>query len=154
MKTKTIFIAAVLFCSYQNGNAQCGGHSHDAASNKHEKSETKKDIVLSSATFKVYGNCSMCKNRIENALMVDGVANRYWNVDTKMMEVKYEPSKISEEKIHSLIAGAGHDTEKVKAKDETYNNLPGCCQYERASTKKEKEPLKKMEQDDVHQHQQ
>jgi len=31
--------------------------------------------------------------------------------------------------IHKAIANAGHDTDKEKAPDEVYKNLPGCCQY-------------------------
>jgi Cu(I)/Ag(I) efflux system membrane fusion protein len=27
------------------------------------------------------------------------------------------------------VAKAGHDTEKYKATDKVYNDLPGCCKY-------------------------
>lgn len=49
--------------------------------------------------------------------------------NTKMIEVSYDVSKISEVKIHQLISEAGHDTEKMRAPDKVYNDLPGCCQY-------------------------
>jgi len=35
------------------------------------------------------------------------------------------------------LAKTGHDAEMHKAKDETYNALIGCCQYDRAPVKKE-----------------
>ena len=85
-------------------------------------------------TFKVYGECSMCKHRIENALKVDGIKSASWNVDTKILTVQYVLTAdiTGENKIHELIASVGHDTDKYKASNEVYNNLPGCCHYERA----------------------
>ncbi len=34
-------------------------------------------------------------------------------------------------KIHKAIAKSGYDTGRISANDEDYNNLPGCCQYNR-----------------------
>lgn len=82
-------------------------------------------------TFKVYGNCNMCKKRIEKAVAADGITKADWNVNTKTMTVSYDPAKISSEAIQQKIATAGHDTEKSKAADSTYAKLPGCCQYDR-----------------------
>lgn len=84
-------------------------------------------------TFKVWGNCDMCKKTIETALKVDGVKKATWNVETKQMLVKFDPSKISLDQIHQKIAAVGYDTDKVKGDDTAYNNLHGCCQYERRS---------------------
>jgi len=33
--------------------------------------------------------------------------------------------------VKTAIAKVGHDTDVVKAIVETYDELPGCCQYER-----------------------
>lgn len=81
--------------------------------------------------FKVYGNCEMCKERIEDALDVKGIKSANWNVESKMIEVVYDKSKITEDKIHILIAESGYDTDKKKAANSAYQDLPGCCQYER-----------------------
>jgi outer membrane receptor for ferrienterochelin and colicins len=81
------------------------------------------------AKFKVFGNCPQCKERIENALDVKGIKMAEWNVDSKIIEVVYQPNKISIEKIHELIAKSGHDTEKAKAPDKVYLSLPDCCMY-------------------------
>jgi mercuric ion binding protein len=81
--------------------------------------------------FKVYGNCGMCKKRIEKAAATDGVTKADWNVETKIMTVTYNSSKIHTAAIQKKIAAAGHDTEKEKAADSIYSKLPGCCQYER-----------------------
>jgi len=83
--------------------------------------------------FKVYGNCGMCESRIEKAAKsVDGVTTADWDKQTKMIEVTFDASKTNVHKIHMAIANVGHDTDMHKAKDETYNKLPGCCKYERA----------------------
>lgn len=80
-------------------------------------------------TIKVYGNCTMCKKRIETALDHKGIKKADWSPKTKELQVVYNVSKISEGEIHELVAKAGHDTDKVKAKDETYASLPFCCLY-------------------------
>jgi periplasmic mercuric ion binding protein len=81
------------------------------------------------ASIKVFGNCGMCKERIETALDKGGVKMASWDAKTKNLEVVYNSKKITELQIHELIAGVGHDTEKVKAKDEVYAELPFCCLY-------------------------
>lgn len=82
-------------------------------------------------SFKVSGNCNMCKKRIEKAALTDGVTKAGWNVETKMMTITYDAAKTSNETIQKRIAAAGHDTEKQKAADSTYSQLPGCCRYDR-----------------------
>ncbi|MCA4893548.1 MAG: cation transporter [Cytophagales bacterium] len=81
------------------------------------------------ASIKVYGNCSMCKKRIETALDHKGIKKAEWNSKSKQLEVVYNSSKITELQIHEIVAKVGHDTDKVKAKDETYASLPFCCLY-------------------------
>lgn len=86
--------------------------------------------------FKVYGNCGMCETRIEKAAKaVPGVELADWNKETKMIEVTFDDSKTDADKIQIAIANVGHDTEKQRAKDSVYDELPGCCQYERAKVK-------------------
>jgi mercuric ion binding protein len=83
-------------------------------------------------TFKVAGNCGMCETRIEKAAKsVDGVSAADWNKETKMIEVSFDAAKTDIKKVHEAIAKVGHDTEMVRAEDETYDTLPGCCKYER-----------------------
>ena len=87
------------------------------------------DSHIKKESFKVSGECEMCKKRIESSVKVDGVEAAQWNPDTKMMKVKYDADKITIEKIHKLIAAAGYDTDKEKASDSAYHGLPQCCQY-------------------------
>jgi periplasmic mercuric ion binding protein len=79
--------------------------------------------------LKVSGNCVMCKKRIESALDRKGIKKATWDPKTKNLHLVYNSSRISEQEIHQIIAAAGHDTEKVKAPDEAYADLPYCCLY-------------------------
>ncbi len=85
--------------------------------------------------FKVKGNCGMCETRIEKAAYsVEGVSKADWNKETKVLEVVFDDAKTSTDKIEMAIAKAGHDTPHHKAKDEVYNELPGCCKYDRSDS--------------------
>lgn len=88
-------------------------------------------------TFKVSGNCGMCKKRIEKAVAVSGVDSAAWNVKTKIMTVTFDATKISGDDIQKKIAAVGHDTEKFVAENAVYEKLPGCCLYERSNPNKE-----------------
>ncbi len=88
--------------------------------------------IKKTETFKVYGNCDMCQETIEGALKKkDGILSKSWDSKTKMIVVAYDSSKITLADIKQKIANVGYDMDDLKAKDETYNNLHKCCQYER-----------------------
>lgn len=83
-------------------------------------------------SIKVYGNCGMCQRRIEGALAdVAGISEASWDMETKMLTVKYDGKKISSMQIQQKVAAVGHDTDAVRAPDEVYAKLHGCCQYDR-----------------------
>jgi outer membrane receptor for ferrienterochelin and colicins len=92
-------------------------------------SQTVNPPTDSSATFKVFGICDQCKNRIETALKTKGIHSAVWDVDTKLLSVSYDAKKITLDKIHDKITAVGHDTYLKKAKDEVYKKLPKCCLY-------------------------
>jgi copper chaperone CopZ len=84
----------------------------------------------SEVTFWVNGICGMCEKRIESALInSSGVKFADWDNQTSQVKVAYNSKKITEQKLHEILAGAGHDTQKVRAKDEDYAKVPGCCKY-------------------------
>src|SRR4249919_1867449 len=89
-------------------------------------SAQKKYPLDSIVTFKVYGNCEICKDRIEKAAKGRGVMSAIWDVDAKLLSLDYDPSITSPGKVQQRIAGAGHDTQLKKAKDFVYNELPDC----------------------------
>jgi copper chaperone CopZ len=84
----------------------------------------------SEVTFWVDGVCGMCEKRIESALInSSGVKFADWDLETLQVKVAYNSKKITEQKLHEILAGAGHDTQKVRAKDEDYAKVPGHCKY-------------------------
>src|SRR5258705_13086706 len=91
----------------------------------------EKKIVVRDTTivFKVWGNCEMCKDRIEEAAKGKGVKSAIWDVDTKFLTLDYDPSLTTTEKVQQRIADVGHDTEFKKAKAYIYKELPDCCRY-------------------------
>ncbi len=97
-----------------------------------EKLGYKVTLSNQAHSFNVKGNCGMCKTKIEKAAnSVEGVSSVNWNVDTKVITLLFNESKTNLDAIHNAIAKVGYDTDKVKANDEVYNNLHGCCKYDR-----------------------
>ncbi len=80
-------------------------------------------------TLKVYGNCEMCKARIERAAFVKGVISAKWSSKTKLLIIQYKPNKVSRETIEQSILDVGHDLEDKKAEDKVYEKLHLCCRY-------------------------
>ncbi|MEI7471729.1 MAG: cation transporter [Chitinophagaceae bacterium] len=112
MKTfKTIISSIIAICFFTNVQAQTG----------------------TTDSIKVYGECGMCKSRIEKtALKVEGIATANWSESSKMLTVVYDSSKTDLlDNLQKKIAAVGHDTEKYTAPDKVYNKLPGCCHYDR-----------------------
>jgi hypothetical protein len=88
----------------------------------------KKETVA----VKVYGNCGMCKTRIEKAAKDAGATKADWDEDSKMLTVQFKSGKTSIEKIQQQVALVGHDNGNYKTTDTVYDSLPGCCKYDRS----------------------
>lgn len=98
--------------------------------NEMKMGESKGEV--NEAVFNVSGNCEMCKQTIESAAMkVTGVSLAEWDIDSKEIHVTYDKQINSLLEIHQSIAASGYDTDKVKASEEVYNELPECCLYTR-----------------------
>jgi len=94
-----------------------------------ELSEESKVVVKD---IFVAGNCGMCQARIEKtAKNINGVVSASWDKDNKMLKLEFDSSQTSIGEVSDAIAKSGHDTKYSKADEEVYNELPGCCQYER-----------------------
>lgn len=104
----------------------CGGNKEELT----VKTEKISGAELKS-TFKVWGNCETCKDAIENSLRTDGITTADWNMETKLIAVTYDSTKINLDKIEQKIAAVGYDNVKYKGDDAAYENLPQCCKYER-----------------------
>lgn len=124
MKLKTILAASFLLVVLTS----C---SNNKVENENTVTATEVVDGLTTSTFKVWGNCEMCKETIEGSLKVDGITKADWNVDSKIITVSYDDKKISLDQIQKNIASVGYDNEKYKGDDKAYSELPGCCQYDR-----------------------
>jgi copper chaperone CopZ len=82
---------------------------------------------------KVFGNCGMCKTKIEKAGSLKNTAKVDWDADTQMATLTYDAAKTNQDEILKRIALSGYDSEKFLAPDNTYSKLPGCCQYDRVA---------------------
>ncbi len=83
--------------------------------------------------FTVYGNCGMCKKNIETAGNSKKIAQVNWNTDTKIATITYDAKKTNHDEILKRIALAGYDSDTFLAPDAVYDNLHGCCQYDRVA---------------------
>ena len=92
-------------------------------------------------TVKIYGNCGMCKTTIEKTGNIKKIAKVDWDQDTQMATLTYDAKKTNQDEILKRIALAGYDSDKFLAPDDVYNNLHGCCQYERVAKVPVKEEI-------------
>jgi len=73
--------------------------------------------------------CGECKERIEEKLnYTKGVVYGELDLDTKIVEVKYNSSKLSGEEVKKVISDLGYNADEVKADPKAQSELPKCCQ--------------------------
>lgn len=118
MKTLNFIVAVLLFAGL-NFSASAQSSQTNGSASKTE-------------SFKVWGQCDMCKARIEKTVKAEGATSASWDEKTQLLTVTYDPSKTNKDALTKKLASVGHDTEKYKAPDDVYAKLPGCCHYERA----------------------
>jgi hypothetical protein len=97
---------------------------------------------LKTEKIKVWGNCDMCKAKIEKAAKAAGASSAVWNDESKILTVKFASNKTNNEKIEKKVAAAGYDTQNETAPADAYENLPGCCHYDRKADEKKAEEKK------------
>jgi hypothetical protein len=122
MKSIRLFISVLAFSLF---TVPAFTQAHD-----HTKATVAGDTVKT-VSFRVWGECGMCKTRIEKTVIAEGATAASWDSKTQLLTVTYNPEKTGKEALSKKLAAAGHDTEKFKAPDEVYNSLPACCHYER-----------------------
>jgi len=126
MKSKSkIFLTIIVLLLFPLCNAQT----------KNQKTET----------VKIYGNCEICESTIEKAGNLKNQSIVDWNKETKFATISYDSLKTSKEEILKRIALAGYDSDTFLAPNDTYSNLPSCCQYERIKQTNTKMEDPKME---------
>ena len=122
-----------------DGGKVSTGHNHGGTSMSDEEMKKMPDNKGSHAEHAmviVYGNCGMCESRIEKAAgNLEGVITADWDQDTKMMHLEFDSDKVSVDEVERAIAAVGHDTENHRAPAAVYEDLPGCCLFDRPEDK-------------------
>ena len=116
---KMLFTVAILLVTVSFASAQ--------------SDKTQRTIGIKTQIIHVSGTCSMDKRRIENAAYaVDGIKSAVWDEYNQVLTLKYSVfKKEAADNAQKKIALAGNDTEKYRADDMAYQNLPDCCHYKR-----------------------
>src|SRR5690606_23947472 len=96
-----------------------------------EPQNSEENSSLKTETIKVRGDGGSCIKRIEAAVQTFPSASRNWDIETKVLTLNYDQNQTSKEAIMRKIAEVGHDNELYTAEDSVYENLPGCCLYDR-----------------------
>mgnify|MGYP000846676597 CR=1 FL=1 len=86
----------------------------------------------------VKGECGMCKEKIDKALDMPGVSFAEWNAETKMLTVRYNDKKVTEDKLHETISTLGYATDKMEANKDGQGKLDKCCQPKKPACASEK----------------
>ncbi len=90
---------------------------------------SKTEQIIEKTSYRVEGNCGLCKTRIEKAaLNIKGVKTADWNQTTKILNLTFKKG-VNTDEILQAVANVGHDNEKFKASERVYNNLHACCKY-------------------------
>jgi mercuric ion binding protein len=97
----------------------------------HNNLSIAQTAALQKESVKVWGNCGMCKKTIEKAAKSAGAKTASWNAESQILKLSFSSDKTSAAKIQEAVAKAGYDTQDFTADNDAYNNLPGCCQYDR-----------------------
>ena len=100
--------------------------------NAPKKSEVS-NIVSVDYSIGVKGNCGMCKFTIEQAVKnLDFVKEAEWGIQSKILDVSFKKSEnYNLEVLNKSITDSGYETMNTTADQTAYDNLPGCCKYER-----------------------
>ena len=120
---------------HEGHNMNAGGmkmdeHAHHEMSSMSDGMSSKASEKSTHTMILVQGKCEICKDRIEKAAKsVKGVSSANWDQKTKQLHLNFDPAQTSVDAISKAVAKAGHDTDKYKADNATYNALPSCCKY-------------------------
>ena len=127
---KIIFVALIgVFIGYSISDYS--NANEEVVSVTEDKVETIIELMGTETSFRVKGNCKMCKKTIEtSALSLDGVHKANWDVKTKQIDLVFDEQLVELMTIHNTIAASGYSTELVDLNQEAYDNLPLCCQYD------------------------
>ncbi len=86
---------------------------------------------VSRAEIKTSAVCEMCKERIEKGLKkIEGIISASLNVETKIVSVEFDSTKITLDEIRKGITKLGYDADDLKRDPKAYKKLPKCCRID------------------------
>ncbi|KAA6306635.1 hypothetical protein EZS27_041702 [termite gut metagenome] len=130
MKKYFFVIAAGMFSTAMCNASNLKNQSNDAPKTETVSVSMSEQYQSEHAMLSVQGKCGMCKTRIEKtAKAIKGVSSATWDLEKKELHLDFDPKQTNLDAISKAIAKVGHDTEKYKTDQETYDALPGCCKY-------------------------
>jgi Cu(I)/Ag(I) efflux system membrane fusion protein len=125
MKKYFFVIVAGMFSTAMCNASNLKNQSNETVSVSMSEQHQSEHAVLS-----VQGKCDMCKTRIEKTVKaIKSVSSATWDLEKKELHLDFDPKQINLDAISKAIAKVGHDTEKYKTDQKTYDALPGCCKY-------------------------
>ena len=126
---------AIAAVGYDTDTFKATGDHHGDGGSCGAEASSEESMVMPEGTkvsFSVSGNCGGCKKRIEKAAnSIEGVKAANWDSSAQLLTIVYDPANTKLKHVKKAVAGVGHDTDQVKAKKNVYEELPGCCQYDR-----------------------
>lgn len=85
-------------------------------------------IYAQEATIQTSAECGSCKTRLEGVLnYTKGIKFATLNIEDKILNVHFNPKKITLEEIKKIISETGYDADDVKANPKSVKELPSCC---------------------------
>src|SRR5664279_2809118 len=77
--------------------------------------------AVKNESLKVWGECGMCKKKIEQAAKNAGAETAAWDEETKTLLLSFNTYTTNSTKIQQAIATTGYDTKDFSATSEAYN---------------------------------
>jgi len=85
---KTLYLClTILFTIGLSVSSSAQTHDHSKMNTASPKTES----------FKVSGNCGMCKDRIEKTVLAEGATSASWDSKTQLLTVTYDPLKTNKD---------------------------------------------------------
>ncbi len=89
---------------------------------------TTKAQDVAELKIKTSAICDMCKETMEKHMAFEkGVKKSSLDVDSKILTVTYNLTKITPEQIRAAVSKSGYDADDVPANAKAYKKLDACC---------------------------
>lgn len=78
--------------------------------------------------IKTSAQCGTCKQTLERGMKsVRGVIQVELSIDSKLLDITYDPEKTNPAKLRKAVIRIGYDADSLLADPRAYRQLPDCC---------------------------